>query len=211
VEPTDREAFVTALVAVAEIHGKKLSTPAITLYWNVLERYPVEEVLQALSRHLEDPDVGQFMPKPADVVRNIDGSSDTRSMLAWTKAIKAASSVGSYESVVFDDWRIHAVISDMGGWISLCSIQEDELPFRAREFEKRYRGYLRRTGDYPRRLIGRNETHNVQKGHAVDPPVLIGDRGKAMLVLEGGIDGTRQLEISRLLPSSAVTHEDAAA
>lgn len=198
---TEAKAFAEALQDSAAIYGRaKLTASAIELYWRVLERYPLTDVLEGLSRHLADPDAGQFMPKPADVIRNIDGSNDSQAMRAWTKAHKAAGRVGNYQTVVFDDWRIMAVIGDMGGWIAFCAITEDEAPFKAREFEKRYRGYRDQRTDFPNKLIGRAEAHNSGEGHEVDPPVLIGDQDRARLVFERGSGEAKRLEIGTLLP-----------
>lgn len=198
-EPTDRKAFATALVAVGEMYGKKLSPEQAALYWEVLKGYPLADVQAAIHQHMTDPDTGQFMPKPADVIRHIAGSTDTQAMRAWTKAEKAMRTIGSYQTVVFDDWRIHAVIRDMGGWISLCGMTEDDKPFKAREFEKRYRGYRHEAGEeYPRALIGRAEAHNAQKGFRVDPPLLLGDQDRARLTYESGGDAAKPLRVGTL-------------
>lgn len=198
-EPTDRKAFATAMVAVGELYGQKLSAERGALYWEVLKGYPLAEVQAAMHRHMADPDSGQFMPKPADIIRHIAGSTDTQAMRAWTKAEKAMRTIGSYQTVVFDDWRIHAVVRDMGGWIALCGMTEDEKPFKAREFEKRYRGYRHEDGEeYPRALIGRAEAHNGQKGFHVDPPLLLGDQDRARLTYEGGGDAAKPLQVGAL-------------
>lgn len=199
VEPHDREVFVRALMGVAEIHSKKLSAFQIELYWNVLTAYPVGDVTTAMERHMADPDVGQFMPKPADIIRQIAGSGDTQAMLAWTKVEKAMRTVGSYRSVVFDDWKIHAVVRDMGGWLALCEMNTDELPFRAREFEKRYRGYTTSQA-YPPKLIGRSEAYNQAEGYEkfVEPPVLIGNQERALLVHDRGTESSRQLQVGEM-------------
>lgn len=194
--PADRVAFAKAMLAMGEVYGRTFSEPTVELYWRALERYAASDVLAAFDRHVLDPDHGQFMPKPADIVRQIDGSGDSQAMRAWTKALTAVRRVGVYQTVVFDDWRIHAVIADMGGWLALGTIVDDELPFKAREFEKRYRGY-RAEAAYPRRLIGRIEAENAAKNHPVDPPVLIGDPARAALVYQQG-DERRALQLTAM-------------
>lgn len=196
-EPHDRTAFAKAMTGVAEIHGRKLSTEQFALYWETLKSYALTDVIGAVQRHMADPDVGQFMPKPADIIRQIDGSGDSQAMRAWTKAITAVRRVSTYATVVFDDWRIHAVVNDMGGWIALGTISDDELPFKAREFEKRYRGY-RTDVPYPAKLIGREEAHNTSMGVPPPAPVLIGDQRMAALTHECGSDGSQLLQIGTL-------------
>lgn len=205
-ESTDRQAFARALLAVGEIYGKKLSAQQADLYWQVLKQYPIEDIEAGVHRHIADPDGGQFMPKPADIIRQIGGSGDTAAMLAWSKVEKSTRIVGSYNTVVFDDWKIHAVIRDMGGWIKLCETNMDDLPFRAREFEKRYRGY-RVESAYPPKLLGRTETQNQAAGYIkyVEPAVLIGDQRRAQLTHDKGDPSAGILQIGtmpnlRLIP-----------
>lgn len=173
------------------MYGKSVSPGVLDLAFQALRRYELSDISRALSRHLNDPDAGQFAPKPADVVRNLDGSKETRAMLAWSKVEKAIRRVGSYQSVVFDDPIIHAVIQDMGGWCDLNKITEDETPFKAREFEKRYQGYaLRPPSEYPRTLSGIFEATNRLNGHKTQPPVLLGNKDRAVLVYQNGSDET---------------------
>lgn len=183
----EKRAFGEAIAAAAELYGRQVGTPLVRLYWETLKHYELGDVTRALQQHMTDPDTGQFMPKPADVVRILEGSKETRSALAWTKVVQAIGRVGQYESVTFDDPLIHAVVQDMGGWIELCSMTDRDAPFRGQEFERRYRAYcVQPPGEYPPRLIGASEAHNGQHGFKVAPPVLIGDPSKAAAVLESG-------------------------
>lgn len=198
-EATDRAAFARAMLAVGEIYGKKISAQQTELYWQTLSQYSIEDVESGMHRHIADPDGGQFMPKPADIIRQIGGTGDTAAMLAWSKVEKATRIVGIYQSVVFDDWKIHAVVRDMGGWLKLCETSNDDLPFRAREFEKRYRGY-RSEAPYPPKLIGRTESQNQAAGYLkyVEPAVLIGDQRRAQLVHDKGTEGAGTLQIGHM-------------
>ena len=79
-----------------------------------------------------------------------------------------------------------AAIENLGGWIRLCGMKEDELPFRRNEFCKLYKGFLiNPPREFPNKLIGVNEGHNqIEFKDSIAPPVLVGNREKAMLVLE---------------------------
>lgn len=68
-KPSEFEEFTQLLTAIAELYGKTLSEWAQSLYWNALQQYDLGIVREALNRHVKNPDSGQFMPKPADVVR----------------------------------------------------------------------------------------------------------------------------------------------
>lgn len=173
---TDKGNFAKLLMALAELHNKKLSQQLLDIYWSALKNYEFGEVMQSLNHLIVDPDVGQFMPKPADIVRMIEGDSETRALVAWGKVTRAIREIGAWESVIFDDTKIHAVISDMGGWIELCRKTTKELDFLLREFEKRYCSYRYRTEqNFPTKLIGRTEQINgYQNSDAIVQPKLIG-------------------------------------
>jgi len=186
--PTDRPAFSALLTGCLQALYEKPVTPLLLDVWfAALSAYPLADISSALSRHVIDPDHGQFPPKPADVVRLIDGGGDGKALAAWSKVDKALRHVGGWRSVCFDDPLIHACIADMGGWITLCETKTDELPFRQQEFAKRYRALmLAPARAYPPRLIGRAEAGNALNGYPVEPPLLLGDPHKAARVRMSG-------------------------
>jgi hypothetical protein len=129
------------------------------------------------------------MPQPSDLIRILQGDGPTQALHAWSKVLQAMRRVGAYHSIVFDDFRIHAVLSDMGGWIELCLQTEEELKFRGHEFQKRYRGYLlRRPSHYPNRLIGIFEHQNQLQGYPSQPPRLFGEKPAALLTYSEGCE-----------------------
>jgi len=193
---SELEQFGEMLEAVAETYGKKLTPALLKIYFEALKRYEFGDVARAFSSHVQNPDCGQFMPKPADVIRFIDGGGQARSLQAWTKVETAIKHCGAYSSIVFDDAIIHAVIADMGGWINLCRTSLDEMPFRAAEFQKRYAGYQHRPlVNYPAKLLGVFENENSQNGFKSQQPALIGDETKAKVVLEGGSNNVTPIAI----------------
>lgn len=199
-----REKFVALMAGVGELYGKSMSPELIAIYWEGLREFEFDEVKVALNLHVRNPDTGQFMPKIADVVKFIEGNTLTQAMRAWQKVNDAMRQVGTYASVVFDDPIIHAVISDMGGWQPLGMVQDDEWPFKAREFEKRYQSYkVQGPREYPRKLIGRFEVENAKNGYPVPEPVLIGNQEQARLVYEKG----ETLRLGKLDPVAAFIGE----
>lgn len=186
----DFEKFEDLLSGVGEIYGKTLSEFALSLWWGALKNYDLAAIRNALHRHVVNPDNGQYMPKPADVVWMIGGTSTDSAMIAWTKVDKAVRQVGTWQDVVFDDPLIHRVIDDMGGWIEFGKKTEDEWPFVAKEFETRYRGYASRgiTPEYKGVLTGIANANNSRHGFDCGKPVLIGDPEKARRVIRMGGD-----------------------
>jgi hypothetical protein len=192
-QPDEFETFRETMQGVHAFYGKDCSTFALDVWWQSLKAYDLAAIRDALGRHCVNPDNGQFMPRPADVVRMMEGSTLDSAVTAWTKVDRAIQQVGTYSTVVFDDPLIHAVLADMGGWPQMGQRQVDEWPFVAKEFQTRYRGYRarRESPAYPPRLIGIFDQQNAQQGYAPQAPVLIGDATKARAVLAAGCDGPR--------------------
>jgi len=174
------------LAGVHDFYGKEMSDFAAQVWLQAFQGFDSEQVTKALSAHLMDAERGQFMPKPADIVRQLQGTNTDRSVMAWGKCLEAAAKVGAYQSVAFDDKVIHAVIEDLGGWVRFCRTEFDDLSYLQKRFCDAYKAYAGR-GDfgYPSKLLGEHDISNAPKGIS-GTPVLIGDANTARLVLENG-------------------------
>lgn len=202
---TQYKDFKEGMVGVMSLYSKDLSNFGMDIWWGALRGYDLNAVKDAFNRYVVNPDTGQFPPKPADIVRMLQGSSLDSAMQAWSKVDKALRTVGTYKTVAFDDPLIHVVLQEMGGWISLGDKTEDEWPFVAKEFENRYRGYKGRNElpKYRKTLTGLFDASNVAQGYKEQDVVLIGDTDKARMVISGGIEHlsiqlTQLSEIARL-------------
>lgn len=187
---SDRKRFSACLLGCAEAYGKGVSEFALEIWWQALREIEIESIELAFLRHLRSPDVGQFFPKPADIIRMVEGTSLDASMLAWTKIDFALRTIGPYQSICFDDALIHRVVADMGGWIEFAKKTESEWPFVGNEFRARYKGYRMRgeTPEYPRHLLGLDEAENTRRGFAPGALVYVGDIDAAQAVHDGGRD-----------------------
>ena len=182
--------FTELLCGVFELYAREVSPFSVRIWWEALRPFDLAAVQLAMSRHVQNPDAGQFPPKPADVIRMLGGTTQDGALRAWAKVDRAVRMVGVYASVAFDDALIHRVLHDMGGWVGLGNKREDEWPFVAREFENRYRGYAMRgeRPQYPAVLVGIADAENVRRGFRGDPPRLVGDAAAAAIVMQGGTD-----------------------
>jgi hypothetical protein len=187
---SDKPNFAALMTALGDYYARELSDAVIDMYWRGLQHYDLAVVKEALNRHMQNPDSGQFMPRIADIARMLGGTTQDAALVAWAKVDRAVRSVGTYADVVFDDPLIHRVLHDMGGWLALSTKSEDEWPFVAKEFENRYRGFRMRSErpEYPPVLIGIAGAHNRRAKLAVQEPILIGDQGGARAVMAGGTD-----------------------
>lgn len=184
----DFKRFLTVLTGIADYYGKELSEGVITLYWQGLAQYDIQAVEKALWEHTQNPDNGQFMPKIADVTRNLQGRTVDQASVALSKVEKAVRQVGPYQDVAFDDPIIHRVIEDMGGWVKFGTYTEEEWQFVGNQFRTRYQGFKMRgeIPEYMPLLTGIANASNRSEGHRLNPPVLIGNQEKAMQVISGG-------------------------
>ncbi len=175
-EANDKKAFFASLAVIAETVNRKISPILMNAYWACLKDYSFAEVQCALSELLKNPNIKKhpYFPLPADVVGVIEGDINSKSLLAWIEVTKAIREIGHYDSVIFSDKLIHAVIGDMGGWIFLCQHNEKEFPFIQRDFERRYQIYCRRRPiALPKQLLGCIAHQNAVNGHEEYIPVAI--------------------------------------
>lgn len=194
----DKEGQILAIVTeVAELYGASVSTAALGFWVAALERYDIEQIRKAFAAHMRDPDGGRFMPKPAHLMKFLEGNSTDQAAIAWGKALEAASSVGAYTDVVFDDPAIHATIEDLGGWPKFCRTETAELSYLQHRFTQSYQAYAHK-GDfeYGRRLNGDRspDSEYEKKDLRLPRPALIGDPVKAQSVYRfGGTGGKTQI------------------
>jgi len=208
---SDKKNFLSLISNVYAFYRQDFSTFAGLVWWEAMRPFDFAAVSDALNRHCINPDNGQFMPKPADVVRMLQGSSKDAALIAWSKVDRAVRVVGTYERVIFDDALIHRVITDMGGWIQLGHKKEEEWPFVKNEFENRYRGYSLRQEkpEYPKVLIGISQSQNDQMGLSSNLPRLIGHPARAQLVFDnGGIQAEPILRLNESLTSLSIATDD---
>ena len=186
--PSDSDEFKQLLNGVYSFYRVEITRFHIDVWWQAMKAYPFVAVKDAFNRHVVNPDNGQFLPKPADIVKLIDGGTSDQALIAWSKTELAVGHVGSWETVVFDDPIIHAVVEDMGGWVVLCGKKIDDWPFVRNEFVNRYRAYaMKPLMSYPAKLIGRTEGENAKHGERHIPlPTFVGDEERARLVLKTG-------------------------
>lgn len=189
---SDLEAFDQLWTQAHEVYGKHPEPRVVYMVFQALVSFSLADIERALSRHITNPDTGQFPPKPADIVRLIQGSSQSAGGEAWAKVDYAIRCVGNYRSVVFDDPKIHAALERLGGWQTVAMTSEQEYPFLRNNFLKLYQGFtVQPPESYPRKLIGACEHENrqyssFQRGRAADEPAMIGNPERARMVYQGG-------------------------
>lgn len=190
----DKKEFAQFMSGLFAMYGKEISQMILRIWFEALRQYDFKAVKDAMSRHVINPDNGQFLPKPADIIRLIGGTTVDSALEAWAEVDKAVRHVGTYQSVQFADPIIHKVIQDMGGWVRLGSKSEDEWAFVAKEFQTRYRGIktVNAPVDAPKVLTGITDQQNALAGiNYQSKPVLIGNRNVTQSTLDYSYEITR--------------------
>jgi len=72
-EANDENRFKQLFTGIGEIYGKTLTPIMVKAYWNTLKSYSIDQVEQAVNQHLIDTKAGAFFPKPADIIRQLQG------------------------------------------------------------------------------------------------------------------------------------------
>lgn len=191
--PNDRPRFVALLTGAHSFYRQDLTDFAVGVWYRAMEPYAIEAIERAFDAHARDPRAGSFMPKPADLIRLLDGSHDDRAAIAWSKVYGAICAHGSYATVVFDDGAIHAAIVDLGGWVEVCAVTMEELPFLQRRFCAAYTAHAKAGTAYPPKLLGYLDVENARVGYSAQPLRLIGNEAAARVVLAAGIQAPAQL------------------
>ena len=171
----DRKSFMEVLISTGELYEKHISDTLLELYFNILKPYSIEAIKGGIAGHIRDKKAGQFFPKPADIIRAVEGLDDVLAMSKWCEVRKAIQSVGAYQSIKFDDPVIMTCIDRMGGWVAVASVLTSEIGYREQEFMTLYSRYSHfPVKDIPKHLPGIIEMSNRQFGESEIPePILI--------------------------------------
>lgn len=69
----DKNDFRDVMSVTCELYGKSVSQTMLRLYFGTLQQFTIEQVRQAIGEHISDKKSGSFFPKPADIIRKIEG------------------------------------------------------------------------------------------------------------------------------------------
>lgn len=134
-----RECLMQAIAGVFTYYGKELSEFLLRVWLDDLEGYDVEAVERALVRHRRDPERGRFMPFTADILRQLNGDSEERALVAWGNVIEAArKGGGAFEGPTQD------ALDAIGGMARLRFAPERDNGFIQREFCAAFRAFRAR-------------------------------------------------------------------
>ena len=174
----DKRKFKELMAGVGEVYGKDITKPLLSIYFNALEDLSIEQAAQAFTNHVRSTGKeSTFFPKPADLIRQIQGSTEQkkeavedRAMIAWACVEGAISRIGPYGTLKLDDKQAMAAVKTMGGWQSLCRVTYDQMTWKKKEFIEAYKTFDRTPiENLPAALPGIHELaeHKKESGHAL--------------------------------------------
>lgn len=165
----DKPRFAEMITGLAEIYGRDITEASLRLWWATLQDQSIDDVERALNAHVRDPESGQWMPKPADVIRRLEGTAkdqeadlEAQAVAAWATALDAMRNASPYEDCPITDQRSLAAIEDQGGWQSFCMTESRQLTWVRKQFIEAYK--CMEAPGQPRSRLG---IHNSRKVHQI--------------------------------------------
>lgn len=161
----DKAAFRDMMMAAGEVYGREITKPLLQVYFAALSQCGIEQVQGAMMAHMQNPDSGQFFPKPADFIRQMSGTSkqqeaaiEDKASMAWACIERDIRRIGSYGTLKMDDKQALAAVKAIGGWQSLCQTETSKMEWKRKEFIRMYETFERTPLDaLPASLPGRIE------------------------------------------------------
>lgn len=128
------------------------------LYFDTLADLPFAAVAEGVKRHMKACTgvSGRFAPLPADIILALFGTPEQQAAKAWTHVRMAMGKIGLYNSVRFDDPKIHFALAACGGWSGLGWATIDKEPC----FRRAYLAAITNEvswDDVPHHMAGENE------------------------------------------------------
>lgn len=134
--------FCVSWNAAQAAYNAKAEPQTLALIFKVLARFDLADVETGIARHLSDTETGQFPPKPADVVRHIEGTADAVAALAWADFREATGS----GDMPKNNPALSRVIQRMGGLDRLGDRTPRDVDFMFEQFKALYLAETRGIG-----------------------------------------------------------------
>ena len=146
----DKRAFFDLMMAAGEVYGREVTKPMAAIYFAALASVSIEQVQEAMMAHMQNPDSGQFFPKPADLIKQMTGTTkqqdaaiEDRAAVAWACIERDIRRIGSYGTLRLEDKQALATIKAMGGWQSICQTETAKMEWKRKEFIRMYETFER--------------------------------------------------------------------
>lgn len=171
----DKRAFFDLMMAAGEVYGREVTQPMAAIYFSALASVSIEQVQTAMMAHMQNPDSGQFFPKPADLIKQMTGTTkqqdaaiEDKAAIAWACIERDIRRIGSYGTLKLEDKQALATVKAMGGWQSICQTETSKMEWKRKEFIRMYETFERMPLEaLPSSLPGRIEMSEVKQAGPV--------------------------------------------
>lgn len=189
----DKRAFFDLMMAAGEVYGREVTQPMAAIYFSALANVSIEQVQEAMMAHMQNPDSGQFFPKPADLIKQMTGTTkqqdaaiEDRAAIAWACIERDIRRIGSYGTLKLEDKQALATVKAMGGWQSICQTETSKMEWKRKEFIRMYETFERMPLEaLPSSLPGRVELSEVKRSG----PVALNNLALGLAKWKGRNDG----------------------
>lgn len=133
-QPEDKPKFLAVLNGLAAVKpGAKLTAEALTLYWNSLSHWSIEDFAAAANQLAR---TSEFMPNPYHF-EQLRKASQLTSGEAWAEVLDHARN-GYRDEEGPSDPRIAAAVRAIGGYQAIAMSRTDQTPFLEKRFAEHY-------------------------------------------------------------------------
>lgn len=160
----DWKAFTELISRVYRLYQRPpLEVEDMRLFFDALADLPFEAVAEGVKRHMRacTGEAGRYAPTPASICLALFGTPEMRAGAAWACVKSTLRSYSLYDSLKFDDPKIHYALQACGGWTGLCNATVDMEP----RFRRAYLAAVQREvgwKDVPEHFSGLAEQNGYQ-------------------------------------------------
>lgn len=167
----DTQKFKELISLISETYKEEFSANTIKMWWSLFKPRTIEQFENAVYSHIGCPDTGMFTPKPANIMKFINGTTkqneqklEDKADISWMVILGEVKRVGSWCSLKMEDKQALAAVKSLGGWKFICSKTEAELVWLHKEFIATYKNFERTDVNLlPNNLPGRILLENAKK------------------------------------------------
>ena len=167
----DQQKFKELIALISETYGEQFSGAQIVMWSTLFKSVTIEQFENAVYAHISCPDTGMFTPKPANIMKFINGTTkqndqqlEDKADMAWLTITGEVKRVGSWGSLKMEDKQALAAVKSLGGWKFICSKTEAELVWLHKEFIATYKNFENTPVEaLPNNLPGRILLENAKK------------------------------------------------
>lgn len=172
-QPQEKAKFFEMLAGLSEIYDKVLSEPALTIYWDSLREYSLDDIKRATNNIVRTYKYASF-PKPAEFIEFINPQLDVeiKAEFALEEFWERYNDSG-HDSFEWRDLVLAMTVEHYGGWGMILGMVPSndikEQTFWIKDFKKTYCMFVR----FPRKrvqlkYVGLFESDNTAKGYLTD-------------------------------------------